>query len=129
MSADAAIALVAMAYLLAKHALGDFVLQTPYQWRNKGRFGHPGGVLHSLIHAALTAPVLLLVTVPMNAGLAVLGAEFLLHYHVDWLKERIVHRKGWTSGESGYWRALGLDQLAHGLTYVAIVTALLLLRA
>ena len=52
-------ALIVVALLLAKHFICDFVLQTPYQIRNKSIYGHPGGLLHAGIHAAATALVLL----------------------------------------------------------------------
>ena len=39
--------LVAVAVLMAKHMVADFYLQTPYQYLNKGTYGHPGGFLHS----------------------------------------------------------------------------------
>jgi hypothetical protein len=40
------------------------------------------------------------------------------------LKEQVTQRNGWTSQDPGFWYALGTDQLVHGLTYVAIVAAL-----
>jgi hypothetical protein len=58
-----------------------------------------------------------------SSFLLVLG-EFAVHYHVDWLKEQVTQRNGWTSQDRGFWYALGTDQLVHGLTYVAIVAAL-----
>jgi Protein of unknown function (DUF3307) len=119
------LALAAVAVLMFKHAVADFYLQTPYQYLNKGTYGHPGGFLHAGIHAALT-PFVYLVLVPSSL-LLVLGitlAEFAVHYHVDWLKEQVTHRNGWTSHDRGFWYALGTDQLVHGLTYVAIVAAL-----
>lgn len=118
--------LLAMAWLLVKHYLADFLLQSAYQYRNKGRYLHPGGLLHSLIHVALTAPVFLLLP---PAGLAaaglILGAEFLVHYHVDWAKEAIGRMRGLTPSDGAFWHFLGLDQMLHGLTYVAIVWVLL----
>ena len=119
--------LLAFAFLAAKHAIADFFLQTKYQWQNKGRYGHPGGILHASIHVALSAPLLLLLPPPsLNFGLAVLGAEFLVHYHCDWTKEQIVRRGGWTFTDNAFWRAMGVDQLVHYLTYVAMVAALVL---
>ncbi len=118
--------LAGMAYLLAKHAIADFFLQTRYQWANKGRYGHPGGLLHVAIHAALSLPVLLIL-VPRTgdqAG-AVLGLEALVHYHCDWLKEQFVKRLQLTPETDGFWRAMGADQLVHGLTYVGMVWALM----
>lgn len=117
--------LFAIGYLLLKHAIADFFLQTPYQWKNKGRYGHPGGLLHAAIHVALTAPVfLILPPVTREVGAALLAGEFVLHYHIDWLKERTLKAHGWTTANSAYWRTTGIDQLAHNLTYVAIAWAL-----
>ncbi|HEX5931247.1 MAG TPA: DUF3307 domain-containing protein [Methyloceanibacter sp.] len=122
----ALVALAAVAVLLVKHAVADFYLQTPYQYLNKGIYGHPGGLLHSGIHVALT-PLVYLVLVPgslLVAG-AIAVSEFLLHYHIDWLKEQVIQRNGLTAQDPGFWHALGTDQLIHGLTYLAIVAALL----
>lgn len=118
--------LLAMTVLLVKHFIADFVLQFPYQLKNKGRYLHPGGILHSLIHIVLTMPVFLVLQ-PASWQLAavILGAEFLVHYHLDWTKEHVMRRTGWTPSVSSFWHAMGADQLAHGLTYVAMIWALL----
>ncbi|MGD9502571.1 MAG: DUF3307 domain-containing protein [Methyloceanibacter sp.] len=123
------LALAAVAVLLVKHALADFYLQTPYQYLHKGTYGHPGGFLHSAIHVALT-PLVYLVLVPGSLLLAAAIAvgEFLVHYHVDWLKERIVRRNDLTMQSPGFWHALGADQLVHGLTYLVIVALLVATR-
>ena len=52
---------------------------------------------------------------------AIALGEFVLHYHIDWLKEQVTHRNGWTAQDRGFWYALGTDQLVHGLTYLGIV--------
>jgi hypothetical protein len=122
----AILTLAAVAVLMFKHVVADFYLQTPYQYLNKGTYGHPGGFLHAGIHAVLT-PFVYLVVVPSSL-LLVIGitlAEFAVHYHVDWAKEQIMHRNGWTAHDRGFWYALGTDQLVHGLTYLAIVAVLL----
>ncbi|MEE9587151.1 MAG: DUF3307 domain-containing protein [Hyphomicrobiaceae bacterium] len=116
--------LAAVAVLLVKHAVADFYLQTPYQYFNKGIYGHPGGFVHAGIHVALT-PLVYLVLVPgslLVAGAIAVG-EFLLHYHIDWLKEQATN--GLTAQDRGFWYALGADQLIHGLTYLAIVATLI----
>jgi hypothetical protein len=121
------LALAAVAVLMFKHAVADFYLQTPYQYLNKGTYGHPGGFIHAGIHIALT-PLVYLVLVPgslLMAGAIALG-EFILHYHIDWLKEQVTHRNGWTARDRGFWYALGTDQLAHGLTYLGIVAVLVM---
>lgn len=118
--------LAAVAVLMLKHTIADFYLQTPYQYLNKGTYGHPGGFMHSAIHVALT-PLVYLVLVPgsLLIALAITLGEFAVHYHVDWVKEQITHRNGWTAQDRGFWYALGTDQLVHGLTYLAIVGVLI----
>jgi len=115
---------------MVKHAVADFYLQTPYQFLNKGKYGHPGGFIHAGIHTALT-PLVYLVLLPgsllLVAGLAL--GEFVLHYHIDWLKEQVTHRNGWNTQDSGFWYALGTDQLVHGLTYLGIVAILVMAAA
>ncbi|CCB64807.1 MULTISPECIES: DUF3307 domain-containing protein [unclassified Hyphomicrobium] len=115
-------ALAAITYLLVKHAVADFILQSDGIFRQKGHYGAPGGLLHAFIHIVLTAPVFWLFPgggLPLAAAL--LAGEFLLHYHIDWLKQRLVAREGWTPKDTGFWWALGIDQLLHGLTYIAIL--------
>ncbi len=121
----AKLALFAMAFLLIKHTIADFFLQTAYQYKNKGRYGHPGGLLHSLIHITMTAPVFIILPVSWTLAGAVLSSEFVLHYHIDWAKEQITESSGWTPAVARFWNALGVDQLLHGLTYVTIIAALI----
>jgi hypothetical protein len=120
------LALAAVAVLMLKHAVADFYLQTPYQYLNKGTYGHPGGFIHAGIHAVLT-PFVYLVVVPSSLllVLAITIGEFAVHYHIDWLKEQVTHHKGWTAHHRGFWYALGTDQLVHGLTYLTIVAVLI----
>jgi hypothetical protein len=115
-------ALAAMAYLLAKHAVADFGLQTQLIYSQKGTYGAAGGLLHGFIHIFLTLPVFLLFpTGTVGLAAALLAGEFFVHYHIDWTKEQIVRHYGWKLSDRQYWCALGLDQLLHGLTYVAIL--------
>ena len=112
--------LAAVALLMGKHAVADFYLQTPYQYLNKGTYGHPGGLIHAGIHVALT-PLVYLVLLPgslLMAGAIALG-ELILHYHIDWGKEQITRRNGWTAQDRGFWFALGTDQLVHCLLYTS----------
>jgi Protein of unknown function (DUF3307) len=119
------LALGAVAVLMLKHAVADFYLQTAYQYLNKGTYGHPGGVIHAALHVALT-PLVYLVIAPGSLLLAAAIAvgEFITHYHVDWLKEQVMHRNGWTVRDREFWYALGTDQLVHGVTYLLVVGAL-----
>lgn len=116
---------VALIYLAAKHAIADFFLQTRYQYANKGRYGHPGGLLHALIHLVCSVPLFWILPASIPHAAAILTAEFLVHYHCDWAKEQIVKDQGWGFTNDGFWRAMGIDQLVHGLTYLGMVRALI----
>jgi hypothetical protein len=119
--------LAAVAILMLKHTIADFYLQTAYQFMNKGTYGHPGGFIHAGIHVALT-PLVYLVLAPgsLPVAAAIALGEFVLHYHIDWAKEQVTHRNGWTARDSGFWHALGTDQLLHGLSYLAIIAVLIM---
>lgn len=107
--------------LLAKHFVCDFILQTPYQWKNKGQYGHPGGLLHVAIHAIGTVLALLSFTSSLSAcELAALDAA--IHYHIDWAKNNINARFDLKpTGGAGFWITFGLDQWLHQLTYVLMI--------
>lgn len=117
--------LLALGYLQLKHLAADFFLQTPWQFRNKGTYGHPGGLVHAGIHAALTLPVLAIVPASglALAGLVVAG-EFVIHYHTDWAKENVNRTMGWGTDKAGFWQTFGFDQFVHQATYLLIVAAL-----
>jgi hypothetical protein len=74
---------------------------------------------------ALT-PLVYLVIAPASL-LLVLGiaaSEFVLHYHIDWLKEQITRGNDWTAQDRCFWYALGTDPCVHGLTYLVLVAVL-----
>lgn len=120
--------------LFFKHFIIDFPLQGPYQYLNKGTYGHPGGILHAFLHMVGTVlflgPVLLMWGFSADEGsfqlfgLIVL-LEGVLHYHIDWAKMNIINVMGWepTNSEQ-FWWLLGLDQFLHYMTYAAIIFAL-----
>ena len=117
--------ILGFAYLAVKHTAADFFLQTPYQYTNKGRYAHPGGLLHAAIHAGLTAPVFFILAPASGMiGAAILLAEFAIHYHVDWAKEQLTSRNELSHSATWYWRILGVDQLLHSLTCVVIIAIL-----
>ena len=53
----------------------------------------------------------------------ILIVEALVHYHIDWAKDRIVLRYALTPKDRNYWIATGTDQALHHLTYVAMALA------
>ena len=111
-------------WLQIKHFIFDYVVQTPYQFRNKGTYGHPGGGLHSGMQALGTIPAFFILPTSWLMGVTIIIGEFIVHYHVDWSKEQTLRRMKLTTTDAWYWRIYGLDQLAHQLTYVVIAALL-----
>lgn len=116
--------LVALLILQFKHFIADFVLQTPYQFLNKGKYGHPGGAIHAGIHALGSTLAFLAIRPSLALGAAIMIGEFIAHYHIDWLKERTVKVNQWVFPQSEFWWTFGADQALHQVTYVVIVAVL-----
>ena len=127
MTMDVHWVLLALLGLQVKHVLADYVLQSGWMLETKGRYGAAGGIAHAGLHGVLTACVLALggLAYGVVAGIAVV--EAVVHYHIDWGKERIVSGKALGTGDGGFWLALGLDQFLHQITYLGIVWAALAL--
>ncbi len=105
--------------LFTKHFYVDFPLQTPFQYLNKGTYGHPGGLQHSGYHALATLLIVSLVNPAWAIGIAIF--DFVVHYHVDWAKVKLNKHYGWKPDtDKEFWWLLGLDQYLHALTYISI---------
>lgn len=125
MSNEKMMLLVLTAFAI-KHFFCDFPLQTFYMLGK----GKPGTAwiaplaAHCGVHAFFTAIIFLLYS-PSFVWLSLL--EFAIHFVVDRAKATYKLDTGvWTPEQRGinltkYYRAFGLDQLAHGLTYIALV--------
>lgn len=117
--------LLVFTLLAVKHFIIDFPLQREYQWRNKGTYGHPGGIEHSGLHALGTAIVFALF-IPVLPAVVLGLIDGVIHYHIDWAKMNINARKGWKPDtHPEFWVLLGLDQLLHTLTYIFLIYILL----
>jgi uncharacterized protein DUF3307 len=125
MSHETALALTALLALQFKHFLCDFVLQTEYQVRTKGLYGHFGGFLHSGLHIIGTIPALYILGASLKVGALILLVEFVIHYHTDWSKVQIDKRYQWETTDQRYWILFGTDQLIHQVTYLGIVYVML----
>ncbi|MBL6853489.1 MAG: DUF3307 domain-containing protein [Alphaproteobacteria bacterium] len=119
-----ALILWALLALELKHFLCDFVLQTEYQVRTKGIYGHFGGFIHSGLHIIGTIPALIILGASVKAMAIVLAAEFVIHYHADWMKIAVDKRTKWGMDDQRYWILFGLDQLIHQLTYIGILSTM-----
>lgn len=120
--------LVCYAFLATflKHFIFDFVLQGPYQYLNKGTYGHPGGILHSGLQGVGSFVALAWFFTNWWLLAVVCFVEFLVHYHVDWAKMNL--NKYWDlrpNNSEYFWWLLGLDQLLHYLTYFGMIFVLI----
>lgn len=107
--------------LQVKHWLFDFVLQTAQEIQWKGVYLDWRGMTHSFKHGLGTGLVMLVSGVPVTwvVGLALI--DCVAHYHIDWLKMNYGNQN---SATAEFWNHLGLDQMAHQLTYVAMIAIL-----
>ncbi|MDD5151232.1 MAG: DUF3307 domain-containing protein [Flavobacterium sp.] len=103
---------------MTKHFFCDFPFQIPYMYKNKGKYLHLGGILHSLTHGIFTG-VILSILHPTYIWLAII--DFILHYHIDWAKVKInTYFNLQPNNSEWYWVLLGFDQLCHFYTYFGI---------
>lgn len=124
MAEQTSLVLTVLAVLLFKHFLFDFVFQRRYQFLNKGIYGHPGGILHAGLHAFGSIPAFFIIAPSFAIGAAIVVAEFLIHYHIDWTKEQLQRRLQLGNDTTGHFILLGADQFLHHMTYIAIALVL-----
>lgn len=108
-----------------KHLVFDFFLQGPYQYLNKGKYGHFGGIFHALLHAYGTMFVLYFAVssvLPFQTALLLSLVDAVTHYHVDWAKVNVTRYFKLTPTTSEwFWHLVGIDQALHQLTYIGII--------
>jgi hypothetical protein len=102
-----------------KHFVADYVMQFDYMLREKGIYGAVGGVHHALVHASWTFLILVFFCDNADVIIALAFADFVLHYHIDWLKQQLT--RNLTSADRMFWVWMGLDQALHYLTYIGII--------
>lgn len=111
--------------LEVKHYIADYLLQPGWILAGKGDFRHPGGYAHAGLHAVLSGLVLLAAGTPLALLAGLVVAEWVIHYVLDYSKihySRGVHAN---TDPARFWALHGIDQLAHQLTYAAMIYAVL----
>lgn len=110
-----------LVWLQIKHFAADYLLQTPRIIAGKGHFDRPGGYIHAGIHVLGTAPALIYVGLSGGLVALLLAAEFAIHFAVDHLKALQARMRPQSPSSARFWAMHGADQLAHHLTYSAIL--------
>lgn len=106
-----------------KHCIADYFLQPGWILAGKGDWRKPGGYAHAGVHAGMTAIVLLIAQTPLSALALIVVAEFIVHYALDYAKIAYSAGTHVDTQPSRFWALHGIDQLAHQITYAAIIYA------
>lgn len=115
--------LILIALFLVKHMFADYFMQTPKMLSGRGQYWHMGRAQHAAVHAIGSVIVFVLVGAPTLFILVICLAEWVVHFHIDWAKAKHSESKCLSPMEAAFWRAFGMDQTLHGLTYVAMAWA------
>ncbi|MEM6890587.1 MAG: DUF3307 domain-containing protein [Pseudomonadota bacterium] len=110
-----------MCLLQVKHMLADFFFQTRIMLSGRAAYVHFGRFLHVLLHAVFSLFVFLLLGTGIGLALLIVVVEMIVHFHIDYAKSRYTLGRDLTPAQPNYWRAMGIDQALHQLTYVAMV--------
>ena len=118
--------LTVLTWLMVKHFIADYFLQTSWMISEKADYGKAGGLVHAGEHGLLTFTVVWWLLGGFWFALLMGLLDWLIHYHVDWSKSNYL--KGHfrfspmpkDQSDTQYWWAMGLDQFAHYMTYVLI---------
>ena len=108
-----------------KHYVADYFLQPGWILAGKGDFRQLGGYAHAGIHAGLSLLVLLVCGTPIGIAVALFAGEFVVHYALDYAKIRYSVGVHVDKDPRRFWALHGIDQLAHQLTYAAMIYVVL----
>lgn len=109
--------MIYLTLLFIKHYLIDFVFQTDAEVKGKAIYGNLQGINHAIKHTLPTFWITWLLTANAPVALVLSLTDGIIHYHVDWTKMNYGCRD---ITDPLFWNHLGLDQLAHALTYIGL---------
>ncbi|EEX08284.1 conserved hypothetical protein [Ruegeria lacuscaerulensis ITI-1157] len=115
--------LLLVALLQAKHMFADFFLQTPKMLSGRGVYLHGGRAQHALVHVVGSIIVFAFFGAPLAFILIIAALEWIVHFNIDFVKASYSDKKQLKPDQAAYWRAAGLDQFLHNLTYVGMAWA------
>lgn len=109
---------ILLALLFIKHFACDYPLQTPWMLKKAAKTGWVLPLTsHASLHAICTLIIVSLFTGPDFAFLMAI-LDFAAHWAIDYWKAQ---RTSAEFGSRKFWTYLGMDQLFHNLTYLAII--------
>ena len=114
-----------LVWLQLKHFVADYLLQPGWILGGKGDPRKLGGYVHAGIHVLGTAPVYVFAGIDASLALVLMGAEFCIHYVIDYTKIVYSSVRSDAISQRRFWALHGVDQLMHHLTYSAILFVIL----
>lgn len=123
MSPTVSTVLLLMCLLQVKHMFADYFLQTPKMLSGRGEYWHMGRAQHAGVHALGSFLIFLILGAPLGLTLGLVAFEWVVHFNIDYCKARYSDDKELNPTQALFWRAAGVDQAMHQLTYVAMLWA------
>ena len=105
--------------LILKHAIADLYLQSFHNNINKLKY-ISNAHKHYLEHGLLTFLVVVCF-LPFQFALLAGFLDYVIHWHSDHLKSRLVQHFEINRDSTVFWRIQAVDQALHYLTYYLIV--------
>lgn len=115
--------LLLMCLLQVKHMFADYFLQTPKMLAGRGEYWHMGRAQHAGVHVLGSVIVFVVMGAPVLFTLLLVVVEWIVHFNIDFCKAKYSDDKELNPTQALFWRAVGVDQAMHQLTYVAMVWA------
>lgn len=115
--------LLLLCLLQIKHMFADYYLQTPKMLSGRGTYFHLGRAQHAAVHVVGSIVIFILFGAPLDFILVIAALEWIVHFHIDFAKASYSDKKGLQPNQAAFWRAAGLDQCLHNLTYIAMAWA------
>ena len=112
-----------------KHFVADYLLQFDWMIQGKGSVSRLGGYVHAAVHAGGSVAVLVIAALPLTFIVAMVVAEFAVHYLLDFGKVHYSKDVSSVQRPRLFWALNGLDQLLHHLTYVVMTYVVVLFLA
>lgn len=101
--------------------LADYFLQTPIMLSGRSEYLHKGRALHACVHVVGSLFAFLIIGTSAWVIIMLVVFEWIIHFNIDWAKARYSEAKDLTPDGAAFWRAAGVDQALHQLTYIAMV--------
>ncbi|WP_146348077.1 DUF3307 domain-containing protein [Phaeobacter marinintestinus] len=115
--------LLLICLLQVKHMFADYFLQTPKMLSGRGEYWHMGRAQHAGVHVVGSIIVFVIMGAPVLFTLVIVALEWVIHFNIDYCKARYSDDKDLNPTQALFWRAAGVDQALHQLTYVAMAWA------